>query len=274
VVARAGALARLPIDPRRPHPGRHRRTGQGQVDAHAEVLVEHPGAVVPVGEHALPRPAISHDVVQPQLHEAGQGGPLGRRHVGVADVGGGVEHVDVGRRDVHVPAHHHRLRAPGDGVAQGGQPGELVAVVLGVRLAPVGHIHAVHAHAAAGGEHRAGLRVGEPGRAGKPRLHVLEAHTREDGHAVPLHLPVAGDRVATGGELTAEHQVEGLVRELRLLQAHDVGLAFIQPGQKPRHPLLGGVHVPAGDAHAAYASEPRGSSGQRVSARGWPLGSA
>ena len=46
------------------HPVRHRVAGQDQVDPHAEVLVEHAGAVVPVGEDALVRPSLAHDVAE------------------------------------------------------------------------------------------------------------------------------------------------------------------------------------------------------------------
>ena len=58
------ALAGLAVDPCRPHPLGDRPAGEHQVDPHPEVLVEHAGAVVPVGEHALVRPAVAHHVVQ------------------------------------------------------------------------------------------------------------------------------------------------------------------------------------------------------------------
>ena len=58
--------------------------GQDEVDAHAEVLVEHPGAVVPVGEDPLGRPAVAHDVVQAERLQLGQRRALGRGDVGLA----------------------------------------------------------------------------------------------------------------------------------------------------------------------------------------------
>ena len=69
VVARPAALARLAVDPRRPDALGHRPAREDQVDPHAEVLVEHAGAVVPVGEDALVRPAVAHDVVQAERLE-------------------------------------------------------------------------------------------------------------------------------------------------------------------------------------------------------------
>ena len=53
--------------------------GEHEVDPHAEVLVEHAGAVVPVGEHALVRPAVAHDVVQAERLQLPQRLALGRR---------------------------------------------------------------------------------------------------------------------------------------------------------------------------------------------------
>ena len=52
------------------HPLGHAAAGEHEVDPHAEVLVEHPGAVVPVGEDALAGPAVAHDVAQAELPAA------------------------------------------------------------------------------------------------------------------------------------------------------------------------------------------------------------
>src|SRR5204862_248907 len=64
VVARTFALARVAV-----HPGGLDAVGdvvagQDEVDPHAAVLVEHPGAVVPVGEDPLVWPPLAHDVAQ------------------------------------------------------------------------------------------------------------------------------------------------------------------------------------------------------------------
>jgi hypothetical protein len=136
--------------------------------------MEHARAIVPVGEHALARPALAHDVTQAQLLQLRQRLPLGRRDMGLADVGVGVEDVVVGGRDVHVPAHDCRLRAGGDHLPQRRDPGELVPVVLGVRLPPVGHVDADHPHSAAGGGHRPRFRAREPGPPGEPLHHILQ----------------------------------------------------------------------------------------------------
>ena len=78
---------------------------------------------------------------------------------------------------------------------------------------------------------------------------VLESGAREDRDAVPGRLAVRGDLVPAILELVAEQLVEGVVGELGLLQADDVGAAFVEPGQQPGQALLERVDVPGGDAH-------------------------
>src|SRR5262245_15257326 len=64
------ALARLPIDLDRDHPLRDRARRQKVVDAHAEVLVEVAGPVIPPGEPAAdPRVELSELVMQAPLQE-------------------------------------------------------------------------------------------------------------------------------------------------------------------------------------------------------------
>ena len=191
---------------------------------------------------------------RPERLQPGQRGPLGRRDVGLAHVGVRVEHVGVGRCDVHVPAHDRGPGVGGDGVAQRGQPGELVLVVLGTRRPPVRHVHRAHPDPAAGRGDRARLGGGEAGGAGDPGRDVVQPHPGEDRHPVPLRLTVQAGRVAAVGELAAEQLGERVVGELGLLQADDVGLPLVQPGQQPRYPLLDRVHVPGRYPHPAYSS--------------------
>ena len=79
---------------------------------------------------------------------------------------------------------------------------------------------------------------GKPGAIGEPRHHVVEPDPGQDRDAVPARLAVHGGLVAAAGQVGAEQLAEGVVGELGLLQAHDVGLALVQPGQQPRYPLL------------------------------------
>ena len=66
--------------------------------------MEHPGPVVPVGEHALRRPALADHVVQPGPSSArAPPAPAGVTWVW-PDVRGRIEHVSVGGRDVDVAA--------------------------------------------------------------------------------------------------------------------------------------------------------------------------
>ena len=139
-------------------------------------------------------------------------------------------------------------------LAQRGQPGQLVVVVLGVRHAPVRHVDRVHADPAAGGGDGPRLGMREAGRVREPGHDVVQAHPGQDRHAVPLRLAVHRDRVAARRELLAEQLGEGGVGELRLLQAHDVGPPLVQPRQQPRHPLLDRVHVPGRHPHGPTLS--------------------
>ncbi len=175
----------------------------------------------------------------------------------VPDVRGRVEHVDVGGRDVHVAADHRVLGTACDHLSQRGQPGELVAVVIGVGLTAVGHVHAVHADTATRGGDRARLGIWEAGRAVDPDDDFVEANAREDRDPVPLRLAVTGERIAATGELRAEQLVERVVGELGLLQADDIRLALLEPRQQPRHPLLDGVHVPRRHPHGRTVAPPR-----------------
>jgi hypothetical protein len=240
VIAGSVALARLPVDPGRAGSAGDRRRRQHQIDAHPEVAVEHPGAVVPVGEHPLGRPALAHDVaqVQPRL-QLGERRALGGRDVRLADVGLGVEHVDVARRDVHVAAHDDLARRVGEHRLQRREPRELVAVVLGVRHPPVRHVHRDHADPAARRGDRARLRVREARRPRNAGHDILQARAGEDRDAVPRRFAVARERVSARRKLRAEQLVEGGVGELRLLQADHVGAALIQPGEQTGQPLFG-----------------------------------
>src|SRR4051794_16515867 len=217
--------------------------------------MEHAGTVVPVGEHALARPAVAHDVVQADRLQRFQRLPFGRRDVGLADIRAGVEDVLVGGRDVHVAQDDGVGRVGGRRLAQRLQPRELVRVVVGAGLAAVGHVDADHAHAVAGRGDRPRLGAREAGRAGQAGRDVLEAALGEDRDAVPGRLPVHRDLIAARRQLVLQQPGERLVGQLGLLQAQDVRLTLVQPGKKTRHALLDGVHVPGDDAHAHDPSD-------------------
>ena len=175
--------------------------------------------------------------------------------MGLADVGLGVEHVLVGRRDVHVAAHDRRRLAPGrHHLAQRREPRELVLIVLGAGGAPVRHVHRDHADPVARRRHGTRLGVREARRALDPGDDVVEPDPGQDRDPVPRRLAVGGGDVAAVGELVAEQLGERVVGELGLLQADHVGLALVEPGQQPRQPLLERVDVPGRDPHRRYGS--------------------
>ena len=80
---------------------------------------------------------VADDVVQAPGLELGQRRPLRRRHVRLADVRVRIEHVLVGRCDVHVATYDRGLRAGGNHLFKRSHPRELVLIVLGARHAPV-----------------------------------------------------------------------------------------------------------------------------------------
>src|SRR4051812_20593070 len=100
--------------------------------------------------------------------------------MGVALVSVGIEHVVVGRRDVHVPKHDLLVGSYGDHVAEGGEPLELVLVVVGVGRAAVGHVHAGDTDAATGGRDHASLGLWEARPTLDSASHVFETDTRQD----------------------------------------------------------------------------------------------
>ena len=82
---------------------------------------------------------------------------------------------------------------------QRGQPFQLVAVVVGVRLAAVGHVDGVHADAAARRGHSPRLRVRKPRPGREPADDVVEPGLGEDRDTIPGRLPVRRQLVAAVG---------------------------------------------------------------------------
>ena len=147
-------------------------------------------------------------------------------------------------------------------VAQPGQPRQLVLVVVVGQGPAVGHVGAGHPHPAAGGPQQPGVGVG--GVVVVEAVHHLgDPHPAQDGHAVPLAEAVVGALVAQGLEGQGR---EGVVGQLGLLHAEDVGLDLGDPLLDTVQPGLQRVDVPGGDAHRVTLPGPAGSPG------GWPVG--
>ncbi len=249
VVARAGALARLTVDPRGLHAAGHRPAREDQVDPHAEVLMEHAGAVVPVAEDALVRPAVADDVVQAEALELRERLALRRRDVRLPDVRLGIEDVVVGGRDVHVAGHDHVLRPGSDHLLECGEPFELVRVVLRARLAPIRHVHRDDPNAATGRGDRTRLLMRKPGSTLDALDDVLEPDLGQDRDPVPSGLAISSDLIAPISELIPEYLSQRVIRQLGLLKTNNIRPPLIEPRQKPRHALLERVDIPGGDAH-------------------------
>ena len=251
MIGRQGALAGVAVDHAPGHPLGDGRGGQHEVDAHAAVLVEVAGAVVPVGvQPAVVGPAPAEDVLEPPRLQGRDGLALGRRDVRRPLEGLRVPDVAVLGGDVEVAGHdHRRVRAARGGQvgAQPAEPGQLVVVVVVPDRAAVGHVDRREADATAGGGDQAGVGV-RIGTVGEAVHHALEPDLGEDGDAVPLPLAVMGALVAEGGE---GHRGEGGVGELGLLHAEHVGRDVVEPGLDAGHAGFQGVHVPRREAHSS-----------------------
>ena len=148
-----------------------------------------------------------------------------------------VPHVGIFGGDVPVANQGElRLRVGGQLVvhvlAQRLHPAKLVIHVRVGQAAAVGHVQAPDAHAAAGRADRAGFE--DFGLAGlaevrlviEAALHVFEANSGGDCHAVPLIQAKVRNLVAHEFE---EVEGEGLVLGLGLLQGEHVNVVFFEP---------------------------------------------
>src|SRR5918994_6210328 len=256
MVARPAALPRVAVDPGGLHALRDGPAGKDEVDAHAEVLVEHAGAVVPVGEDPLAGPAIADDVMQPKRPKLVKRLPLRAGDGRLADVGVGVEDVVVCRRDVHVAGDDGVLGPGRHDVTKSPKPVELVGVVVRARLPAVRNIDRVDSNAAAGGGDGTRLGMRKPGRPIEPPLDVLELNPRQDRDPVPGRLAMSSDLVAAIRELFPENLSQRIVSQLGLLKANDVRPPLIEPRQEPRNALLERVDVPSREPHGFHGSHP------------------
>ena len=137
---------------------------QHQVDAHALVLVEVAGPVVPPAEEARDaRVELAEGVGKPQASSSASAArSSGWTCVDPTYVAGSYTSMSAGAM-LKSPATHVAGAVAALGLdvrPQPGQPAQLVGVVLVADLAAVGHVGRRHPHAAAGGADQPGLGVG------------------------------------------------------------------------------------------------------------------
>src|SRR3984957_2730270 len=102
----------------------------------------------------------------------------------LADVGGWIEHVRIGRGDIHVPEHDGRLRPGPDETLQRSQPLKLVPVVIRVGFTAVRYVDGGHPDAIADRRDRPRLRVRKPGCARQALLYLRAPDPGQDRDAV------------------------------------------------------------------------------------------
>src|SRR5690606_14922139 len=83
--------------------------------------------------------------------------------------------------------------------------------------------------------------------AGQPAIDLIEGQLRQDRDAVEALLAVRLDVIAERLDLEAW---KAFVDRLDLLQADDVGIALLQPGEQIVDPGADAVDVPGDDLHA------------------------
>jgi hypothetical protein len=127
-------------------------------------------------------------------------------------------------------------------------PGQLVGKFLGRDRVAVGQVN--------GGDAERGARHGDDrldvarligiGILRQAAAHVLYWVFREQGDAVEAFLAEHGGAVA---QIRQRARREALVHRLDFLQAHDVGLAFLEPGGEAVDAGADAVDIPGGDFH-------------------------
>ena len=213
------------------------------VDAQALVQAEAQLAVIPPAERFFGLLEQAEGVRQADVEQALQGGPFLVRDQHLAGPGDGVVHVAVIGRDI-VVAHHGELRVLlrlfGQPVVQGGQPAQLVFILVGVDALAVRHVGADDAHAIDGGGQDALLRIFI---ARVVLDHVRDRQFRQDGHAVVGFLAAEDDLVAGSLDLGDGKLV---VCQFSLLQAEYVDRIIREPLQYLRQAHFQRVDVPGG----------------------------
>ncbi len=262
VVARLRTLAGVAVDEGPGHPVGEGGRQQDQVDAHAPVLGEVPGPVVPPAEQALGgRVLLSERIAEAQRLELADRGPLLGRDVGRALERRHAPHVDVVGRDVDVAAHRPRdTVAPPSATTWSRSRAShrsLYRKCSWPTARPLGTYTddtrtPPHVAVTSRASWSSGFAVGEA------RHRVVEADTAEDRDTVPAPLAVVDRVVAPGVELEGRERGVG---ELGLLQAQHVGLGDVEPSGDAVDALAGErVDVPGGDAHCQPSAASGGAS--------------
>jgi hypothetical protein len=161
--------------------------------------------------------------------------------------GGRIVHVAGLGGDVHVSAHRDEvalLEAPIQEGPQPPQPLQLVGPLVRADLAAVRDVDAHYVHPAHPGRHEPSLEV--VASVTEAALDLLGLGAGEDGDAVVSPLRVDGRVVAEGPELV---EGEGLVRDLELLEAKDVGTGRREPPQQAALARPDRVDVPRRELH-------------------------
>ena len=191
---------------------------------------------------------LTKDVDHSPLLEIAQRLSLGLAHVRGPHVFRRVVNITVIRRDVVVTGHDDvgvrrfvRLEMSN----QTFHPRQLVSIVVVIEFAPVGHVHRTHPDTSARRGHQTCLRIRRL-TVGETTHGILEAHSADDGHTVPLTLAMMHRFVPERTEHLGGKSVLG---QLGFLHAHHVGPHVGEPFLDARHTRAQRIDVPGGKSH-------------------------
>jgi hypothetical protein len=156
-------------------------------------------------------------------------------------------HIAIFRRDIEIPECNQawmRRQFQAQPGLQRLEPAQLVLVLVRPDRLTVGHVEVEDPHGSHAGRKHAPLRILE---SGQVRHRRVQRRSREDGHPVIGLLAAVEAVVARSEQLRARKRI---IRQLGLLQGHDVRLVFRQPGQELRQPDAQRIHIPGRDTHS------------------------
>ena len=226
-----------------------------QVDPHAHVLVEHAGAVVPIGERVGALHRLRDDVDESQARAARSSAcPFGLGHVGGTDERGRVPHVGVGRRDVEVAADSQRSAGRDLGSrARPSVPRANPACTCNAgssTVRPFGTYSDQIRYAAAGRADRPGLRIRESGLPRRTRAR----HRRSRPGTAARRRSSGRCRARRPGNRASRPRPAGNSAVFVSCRHTTSGLAQVEPLQQAGQAGGDRVDVPRSQAHATDVS--------------------
>src|SRR6185437_2005061 len=223
------------------------RRAQQVIDAQALVAIPAPGLIIPEAVAMRLGMEDAERIDQAEVEEGAEAAARFRTAQRVVAPAGGIVDVIVGRHDVVVAGEHERDLAGEQALGmrlEPRHPAKLVGEFLGIDGIAVGQIERADTQVAERRLEVARLLVA--GIAGQADQHVARRHLRQQRDAV---IGALTDRLGVVAEALQLQGREIRCRALGLLQADDVGLRLLEPGEQDRQPDLDRIDVDGDDLH-------------------------